>query len=134
MRQAGKFHCGVEAWRGLTSDGRETLSRLSGKLQDVGQRWVFDLGSVLPCKDLGPNHTCCIGISIHSRCLEVVCRGFELEHRVDTISWKHPIQWALHLVDPPPVFGVPSHIPHPIQGQWVLSLKNTPSCDLQMPD
>ena len=94
MRQVGKFHCGVEACGGLSSDGRETLSRLSGKLQDVGQRWVFDLGSVLPCKDLGPNHTCCIGITIHSRCLEVVCRGFELEHSVDTISWKHPIQWA----------------------------------------
>ena len=23
-----------------------------------------------------------------------MCRGFELEHRVDTISWKHLIQWA----------------------------------------
>ena len=40
------------------------------------------------------HHTCCIGITIHSRCLEVVCRGFKLKHRVDTISWKHPIQWA----------------------------------------
>ena len=23
-----------------------------------------------------------------------MCTGFELEHRVDTISWIHPIQWA----------------------------------------
>ena len=40
------------------------------------------------------HHICCIEIIIHSRCLEVTCRGFELEHRVDTISWKHPIQWT----------------------------------------
>ena len=50
------FHCSVEAWGGLSSDGRETRSKLSGKLQGVGLRWVFDLGSVLPCKDLGPSH------------------------------------------------------------------------------
>ena len=31
-------------------------TRLSGKLQGVRLSWVFDLGSVLPFKDLGPSH------------------------------------------------------------------------------
>ena len=66
-----------------------------GKLQDVGLRWVFDLGSVLPFKDLGPIAPAIYEEPSTRQCLEVVCRWFELEHRVDTISWKPPIHWAL---------------------------------------